>query len=138
MIATPWLMLAGLLTIVMVVWFADRVVSRGRARRLRRLAERCGFRYSSVDRFCLAARLRNVIAGDVVVRDLMYRSDAGGYVYAFTAVSADAGRGRFVFHAREAASDCTLLDIKRGDVALPLGEQYRRLLHESLPPADAA
>lgn len=134
---TPWWMLAGLLTIVMIVWFADRAVSRGRARRLRRLAERWGFRYSSVDRFGLASRVRNVIAGDIVVRDLMYRSDGGGYIYAFTVVCADAARGHYVFHAREAASACTLRDIKRGDAALPLGEQYRRLLHESTP-TDAA
>lgn len=132
---TPWLMLGGAAAAVAVVWAVDRVVSRRRARRLRRLAERCGFRYSSVDRFCLAARLRGVLPGEAVVRDLMYRSDGGGYVYAFTAVCSVEGRQHVVLHAREVGTDCTLRDLKRGDATLPLGEQYRRLLHEAFPPA---
>lgn len=133
---TPWWMLAGMILVVMVVWIADRAVSWRRARRLRRLAERCGFRYSSVDRFGLANRVRDGISGDIVVRDLMYRSDNGGYVYAFTAVCADVARGRYVLHAREAASDCTLRDVRRADTGLPLGEQYRRLLHEAVESDD--
>jgi hypothetical protein len=132
---TPWWMLGGVVAAVCVVWVMDRLISRRRARRLRRLAERCGFRYSSVDRFCLAGRLRGVLPGEAVVRDLMYRGDNGGYVYAFTAVCAAESQRRFVLRAREAGPDCTLRDLQRGDASLPLGEQYRRLLHDAFPPA---
>jgi hypothetical protein len=126
-------MLAAVLLVLLVCLMLDRHVSRRRARRLRRVADHCGFRYSSVDRFGLAPRIRPLLpqaASDVVVRDLMYRSAAGGYVYAFTAVYGG-GRGQMVLHAREATSDATLLDVREGDKALSLGEQYRRLLHES-------
>lgn len=132
-------MLAVVLSVLLIVMAGDRQVSRQRARRMRRIAERCGFRYSSVDRFDLARRVRGNLplwARDITVRDLMYRSADGGYVYAFTAVYAGEDRGHVVLLARETCGDCELHDVQRGDETLPLGEQYRRLLHEAIPSSD--
>lgn len=132
-------MLAVTLLALLAVVLLDRQISRRRARHLRQLAEQCGFRYSRVDRFGLARRIRQVMpasSGDVVVRDLMYRSADGVYDYAFTAVYVGGPCGAVVLHARESGCDSTLHDVRRSDPTLPLGEQYCRLLH-ALTPGEA-
>ena len=128
--AAPWLLLAVAMLLIAAVLVIDRWIGRRRGRRLRRLAEHNGFRFSRIDRFDLAARVAPHLpagAADVVVRDLMYRSAPGGQDYAFTAVFAVDARARVVMQAQE-RGDGVLRNVSTADAALPLGEQYRRLL----------
>ena len=127
---TPWLLLAVAMLLIATVLVIDRQIGRQRAKRLKRLAEHSGFRYSRIDRFGLAERLAPHLPtgiDDVMVRDLMYRSGPTGQDYAFTAVFAGDRRGRLVLQARERA-DGVLRDVVVADTAVPLGEQYRRML----------
>lgn len=136
---TLWIMPAAVVIALMAIYAADRHFSRRRAQRMRRLAERCGFRYSREDRFGLAKRVKGdlpISTSDIAVRDLMYRQDNGCHVYAFTVVySSGDTRGALVLHAREVCGTRDLSDVRTGDPQLNVGEQYRRLLHESLPAA---
>jgi hypothetical protein len=131
MTPAPWTLLAVAVLLLAVVLLADRQTGRRRAKRLKQLADRCGFRYSRVDRFGLATRIRMHLppaAEDVHVRDLMYRSSASGQEYAFTATYGGAARGIRVLDAVERNHDGVLRDVRFADADLPLDEQYRRLL----------
>ncbi|MGC4033030.1 MAG: hypothetical protein QM754_15100 [Tepidisphaeraceae bacterium] len=136
---TLWIMPAVILVVLTGIYAMDRHFSGLRASRMRRLAERCGFRYSRVDRFGLAKRVKSdlpVAASEIAVRDLMYRQEGRCHIYAFTVVySSGQSRGALVLHAREVCGSCALSDVRSGDPSLNIGEQYRRLLHESSPAA---
>lgn len=127
---TPWLLLAAAVLLIATVLVIDRQIGRRRAKRLKRLAEKSGFRYSRIDRFGLASRVAPHLPpgiNDIVVRDLMYRTGPAGQDYAFTALYAGDRRGRLVLQAREHA-DGVLREVVAADDRLPLSEQYRRSL----------
>ena len=128
-----WWLLVAAIFVLMAVRVIDLQVSRQRSVRLRLLAQGEEFQYSVVDRFDLTCRLREMLpdaSGGFIVRDLMYRSDHSGHVFVFTAVVAGEHGGQFVIAGQERVDQTRLGDVWCSDAALPIGEQYRRLIHK--------
>jgi hypothetical protein len=136
---TSWRLLAIAALLVLTVCLVDRVLSRWRATRLRRVARSMRLRYSPIDRFNLAVRvapsLPDPAAADVRVRDLMYRSTEVGYEYLFTAeyrtgTISGAQRRRVVARADEphGRSIERFDSVHVADHALKLEQQYRSLV----------
>jgi len=138
MAGSNWNLLAFSLGLLLLTILITRLLTRLCSRHLRRLATGQHMRFSAVDRFHLAPRVGPSLAlgaADVRVRDLMYRIEAGGYVYIFTAEYATGSlsglrRRSVVVRAGEPAgrSGHQLIDIRLADSTLPLWKQYQSLM----------
>lgn len=141
MAGSYWNLLAFSLALLLLLILTSRLATRLTSRRLRRVAAQARMRYSAIDRFHLAPRVGEWLgqgAGDVRVRDLMYRVGAGDYVYVFTAEYATGTIGgtrrrRVVVRASELTgrSNNQLSAVTLADASLPLCGQYVSLLPES-------
>jgi len=140
MAGSNWNLLAFSLGLLLLTILITRLATHFRSRLLRTLATQQQMRFSAVDRFNLATRAGPSLglgAADLRVRDLMYRIEAGGYVYVFTAEFALGSinglrRRRLVVRGGEPAgrSGHQLVDVRLADGTLPLRKQYQSLLAE--------
>jgi hypothetical protein len=136
---TPWFVLAIIASLLAAVWLFDRLHSRRRRRRLGKLAAEHRWRFNATDRFDLAARIVPHVpvpgAGDIHVRDLMYRLEGDTYRYVFTTLCT-AGtitgpdRVRLVILAGETAGGSLRMD-GVADAHLSTIEQYAALIAEA-------
>jgi hypothetical protein len=127
---------------VLSVWVADRLVSRRVARRLARFAAERRIGYSQLDRFNLASRVRSCLphpgAAEVIVRDVMYRTDDDRHAYVFTATyltgtTSGTTRHRIVGAVEEPrgrSCDC-FGDLRLADASIDNESQYASLLGEA-------
>ena len=124
---------------VLSVWVADRWIARRRGRRLARFAADRHVRYSGVDRFNLGLRIQPCLphpgAAEVVVSDVMYRTDQDNHAYVFTATyvtGTTSGHARHriiaaVSEPRGRSCDC-FGSVRAADASLDVEAQYRSLL----------
>lgn len=124
---------------VLSLWVADRWVGRRRAGRFARFAAERHVRYSRIDRFNLAPRVRACLphpgAAEVIVSDVMYRTDQDTHAYVFTATyltGTITGHTRHrviasVTEPRGRSCDC-FATLRTGDASLDPQFQYQTLL----------
>lgn len=140
-----WHILGGVVVCVLLVWLADRLGTRTRSNRLRKLAHAQRARYSATDRFNLAPRIADSLpepgAADVLVRDLMYRGGESGHDYVFTVVytvgtitGAKRRRRVALAHEPEGRSRHRVQITRVAETDQPLSEQYQSLLDTVTPP----
>jgi hypothetical protein len=127
---------------VLSIWVVDRWTARCAARRLARFAATRGVRYSQLDRFNLAPRVRACLphagAADVIVTDVMYRTDEDRHAYVFTATyltGTTSGQSRHrviaaVTEPRGRSCDC-FGDLYLADASADVQTQYASLLDRS-------
>ena len=133
----PLLLLAGLIGLTVAVAGVDRGRRRRVAGGLRQLARTHGFHYSRGDPLRLTPAVAAAFpvpgAASVSVSYLLYRTDAAGHHYVFTAgytVGAVGPKHR----VRRAAAYTEIkgrggpFPMRLGPAGLPLDEQYRALL----------
>lgn len=86
---SAWSILGGVIILLLLIRLSDRWINRRVQRTFSAWARNNRVRYSPVDRFQLAARIQEHLphpaAADVVVRDVMYRTDDQNHLYLFTA-----------------------------------------------------
>lgn len=126
-------------TLVLSAWVLDRWAARRTAKRLTRFASTRGVRYSQVDRFNLASRVRACLphpgAADVIVTNVMYRTDDDRHAYVFTATyltGTTSGQTRHrviaaVTEPRGRSCDC-FGDLQLADASASVESQYAVLL----------
>lgn len=83
-----WSVLGGSILLLLAIRSLDHWTTQRLQRVLSVWARQNSLRYSPVDRFQLAPRIREHLphpgAADVVVRDVMYRTDQQNHIYLFT------------------------------------------------------
>lgn len=86
--ANAWSILGGVILLLLLIRLSDRWINGRVQRTFSVWARNNRVRYSPVDRFQLAARIQEHLphpgAADVVVRDVMYRTDDQNHLYLFT------------------------------------------------------
>ncbi|GIW77147.1 MAG: hypothetical protein KatS3mg104_2210 [Phycisphaerae bacterium] len=88
-LVNSWSILTAVTLLLLTIRFVDRWFDRRIQRTFSEWARQNRFRYNPIDRFHLATRIRERLphpgAADVMVRDVMYRTDQQKHFYLFTA-----------------------------------------------------